>query len=123
MRAILVVAVALAASFAGCANGGTGQSYAGEGQLAFNGSGAGTEGPRGFECDGTGTLQVGANIGSGSLTVTVKDAAGKTLYTKTLTGPGQSADSKTLTGGAGTWSLQGQRNSQFTGQYSANVSC
>ena len=71
-----------------------------------------------------------------SVRITVKDAAGATVYSKELSGPGQAADTKTVSGAAGTWTMSASRQagsyggtwapgagSGFSGQYAANVSC
>ena len=113
---------------AGCSDSGStsngpgGQSAADEGSLAHNGAGSGSHSSR-FECDGSGEASFAANLGGGSVTVTVKDADGKTVYSKTATGPGQAADTKDVEGSSGTWTVSATRDGAFSGQYALDVDC
>lgn len=124
MRALLA-AIALAVLLAGCSakNDSSGQSASAPGSLAYNGASAGTQSSAPFQCDGSGDLSFSSNLGGGSMTVSVKDAAGKVVYTKTATGPGQASDSKTVSGASGSWGITATRGAGFNGQYAASVSC
>lgn len=122
----------------GCSasNSPDGQVATAAGSIAYNGASTGTDRAQPFSCDGPAEVSVTSNIGSGSVRITVKDGAGTTIYAKTLGGPGQAADSKTVSGAAGAWSLTGVREAGsyggtwapgagggFSGQYAATVSC
>ena len=139
LRTTLALTGLLAALLlSGCSasNGPDGQSATARGSIAYNGASTGTDRADAFTCDGPAEVSVTSNIGSGSVRVTVKDGAGATVYTTTLSGPGQAADSKPVSGAAGTWTLTGVREAGdyggtwapgagggFSGQYAANVSC
>lgn len=125
LRAFLLLASLSAVLFAGCTsdNSGDGQSAQGEGALAYNGASSGTQSDS-FDCGGSADISVSANLGSGSLTFTVSDGAGKQVYSKSTSGAGQIADSKEdVKGTSGTWTVKAVRGSGFTGQYAAAVSC
>lgn len=139
LRATLLVSGLLAALLlSGCSasNGADGQSASAAGSLAYNGGSTGSHTAKPFSCDGPAEVSVTSNIGSGSVRITVKDGNGATVYTKELSGPGQAADSKAVSGAAGTWSMSASRQagayggtwapgagSGFSGQYAANVNC
>lgn len=123
----LVAACALAVLLAGCSDGQVsndagGQSVSGEGSLAYNGASAGSHSDK-TECGATGELHVNSNMGSGSLTVTVKDSSGRSLASETYNKVGQTTESLDLSGAAGTWTLSATRGSGFTGQYTLHVQC
>src|SRR5687768_8972426 len=124
MRSLLAV-VLIALLLSGCSNasnGPGGQSAASDGNLAYNGSSSGSHSSK-FDCDGSGEASVSGNLGSGSVAVTVKDSAGKTVYSKTMNGPGQVAESKDISGTAGEWTVSAARATGFTGQYALAVDC
>ena len=139
LRTTLVLSGLLAALLlSGCSasNGPDGQSATARGSIAYNGASTGTDRAESFTCAGPAEVSVTSNIGSGSVRITVTDGSGATVYTKTLNGPGQAADSKPLSGASGTWTLTGVREagsyggtwapgagSGFSGQYAAHVSC
>ncbi|MFA5944859.1 MAG: hypothetical protein WC876_10380 [Candidatus Thermoplasmatota archaeon] len=118
----ILACVLISLSVAGCANGPNGQSASDGGSLAYNGASSGSHNSS-FDCDGSGEAAFAANLGGGSATVTVKDAAGKTVYSKTANGPGQTAETKDITGTAGTWTVSASRTSGFSGQYALDVDC
>jgi hypothetical protein len=123
MRPLLTLSLlALVPLLAGCANDGAGQSASGEGSLAYNGASAGSHSDK-VECGASGDLHVNANLGSGSLTVTVKDESGRTLASKSYSMVGQASETSDLSGAAGTWTLSATRGSGFTGQYALHVEC
>ncbi|MCA1810652.1 MAG: hypothetical protein LC623_01410 [Halobacteriales archaeon] len=117
----------LTATLAGCSasNGTDGQSASSRNALAYNGASGGQQ-KTSFECDGSGTVSVSANLGMGSVTFTVKDDGGATVYSKTISNTGQAADSKAASGAAGTWALEAERAGgygAFSGQYAVHVEC
>ena len=122
VRALVPLLLAILLFAAGCANGPGGQSAAASGSLAYNGASAGdqttTEG-----CGGSGKLHWSANLGSGSVTVRVIDAKGATVWTRTVSGPGQAAEESELGGAPGTWTLKAGRSSGFSGQYALHLAC
>ncbi|HUR25881.1 MAG TPA: hypothetical protein VM327_07715 [Candidatus Thermoplasmatota archaeon] len=126
MRPLLALAV-LALAMSGCAgadvsNGPGGQSAAGEGSLAYNGASDGTQ-TDSFESDGSCELHLAANLGSGSVTVTLRTSTGTTVD-KTVSGPGQyDGTVGDASGTAGTWTLKAVRSGGFTGQYAAHAEC
>lgn len=125
MRSALLLAALLAAlALAGCSasNGPDGQSAAAQGSLAYNGASSGSQSHT-FTCGASGHFSLSSNLGSGSVTITVKDGAGKSIHTKTVDGPGQSSEDTTITGASGTWEITATRAAGFSGQYAANVSC
>jgi hypothetical protein len=122
MRTLLLVGLIASFALAGCSNDAGGQSAAQDGNLAYNGASPGSHSSK-FECDGGGTVSLGANLGSGSVTVTVKDSAGKTVYSKTASTVGQTSDNKEVQGTGGQWTVSATRGSGFTGQYGIDVSC
>ena len=107
-------------------NGPNGQSCSGDGSLLFNGSSNGTH-SKTFACSGSGPFAAAANVGSGQVTITVKDGAGAQVYGHTFKGPGQEGDSTQLSGASGTWTITATRAGStfgsFSGQYSAGVNC
>lgn len=125
LRPLLMLALLSAALLAGCSasNDAGGQSASSPGNLAYNGASSGTQTSKAFGCDGSGTANVSANLGSGSVTITVKDSTGKAVYTKSVSGPGQSADNKAVSGAKGDWTITASRGAGFTGQYAVNVNC
>lgn len=121
----LALATLALAALAGCSasNGPTGQSATAPGTLAYNGTGAGTDADT-FQCpSGTGQLSLGANLGSGSVSITVSDGSAQGVYSRTATGPGQTSDSREVHGGSGAWKVSATRSPTFSGQYSVSVSC
>jgi hypothetical protein len=122
--ALLLSALLLALALSGCSasNGPGGQSASGHGSLAYNGASSGSH-SNSFECSGSAEVDFSANLGSGSVSVTVKDSAGKTVYSKSYGGVGESAESKSVTGASGTWQVSATRTSGFSGQYAVSVSC
>lgn len=134
MRSVLVLSSLLTALLlAGCSasQGADGQQASADGSLAYQGASTGQQSSK-FDCgDGSGMVSVGGQLGSGSLTVTVRDAAGKTVYTRTFNGPGQSGDSRqTDTGEPGEWTVSASRSAGsamygggWSGQYGISVQC
>lgn len=139
MRSVLALSGLLAALLlSGCtaSNGADGQSATAAGSIAYNGASTGTDRANDFTCDGPAEVHLSSNIGSGSVRVTVKDGNGAMVYSKTVSGPGQAADTKAVNGAAGTWSLTGVREAGsyggtwapgagggFSGQYAVHVEC
>src|SRR5688500_16650751 len=125
--AMLVPLLSGCTGAAGCANGSDGQTCVGEGVVAYNGASNGTQTSDPIECGTDGHLSWTSNIGGGSVTFTVKDNVGVVQFTKTLSGPGQSADEKPIQGVAGDWVLVAARSGgltgSFSGQYTANIHC
>ena len=126
MRSLLAVAL-IALVLSGCAgqdvqNGPDGQSVAGEGSLAYNGASDGTQSDT-VESDGSCSLHVSANLGSGSVKVTLRTTEGTTVE-KTVSGPGQFGGTVgDASGAAGDWKLTAVRSGGFTGQYAAHAEC
>lgn len=126
-RSLLMVGLLVATfSLAGCldgefSNGPDGQSASGEGSLAYNGSGSGTQSDD-FQCDGTGTVDWSVNNGGGSITITVTDGSGAQVFSKSHGSFGQAAQSKSISGAAGEWTVKVTR-SGFSGQYAVSVDC
>ena len=117
----------------GCSasNGPGGQSARADGSLAYNGSATGSDSDD-FECDGTGSIHIGANLGSGKISVRLRDGAGTTAYQQTVESPGQDAESSPVSGAAGQWTLTVTRSTSaglynpypsFSGQYGVHVDC
>ena len=125
LLALPALGLLLAALLAGCSasNSPGGQSANSPGSLAYNGASSGSQSSPAFDCDGSGELSYSANLGSGSLTVTVKDSAGKAVFTKSTSGPGQAAENKDVSGASGDWTIVATRGAGFTGQYAVNVDC
>lgn len=126
-RFSVVGLLVLAMLLAGCS--GAGQSTQYEGSLVYNGASAGTHAAT-AECSKDGTFHWSMNIGMGSVRVTVTDGAGVTKYQESSSGTGQSANSKSLSGASGTWTIQVQRTastqygtSTWSGQYAAHLDC
>ncbi|MBI2077607.1 MAG: hypothetical protein HYT80_04435 [Euryarchaeota archaeon] len=68
-----------------------------------------------------GSAQVSAVFqGSGSASVTIKDSAGTQVYSRTHSGSGQTAESKTTTGAKGAWTISIQVTS-LSGQVVVSV--
>ena len=126
--ASLLVASLCTLLLAGCAggdgvsNGPDGQSAAQDGNLAYNGASSGSHSSK-FDCDGSAEVTFGSNLGGGGVTVTVKDAAGKTVYSKTANNVGQASDTKDVSGSDGEWTVSATRTSGFAGQYGVTVDC
>lgn len=70
-----------------------------------------------FPVDKTGDLDidVGVNCSYGSLTIKVMNPSGTAVYERTFSGPGQFADSRTVSGEKGTWRIEYDYH-YFTGQ-------
>lgn len=126
----LLVAFACAVLLSGCSasQGAGGQEASAPGNLAYQGASAGSHSSK-FDCDGSGTVSVGAQLGSGSVTIKVLDGNGATVYSKEFSGAGQGADSKSVEGAAGKWTLSAQRESGgmagggWSGQYGVDAKC
>ena len=124
---LLPLLALLAFALAGCSasNGVDGQSVAGGNSLAYNGASGGQQ-KTSFSCGGSGTIHLSANLGMGSVTFSVKDSSGKTVYSKTVSSTGQSAQDGNVSGAAGTWTLSADRAGSygaFSGQYAVSVDC
>jgi hypothetical protein len=133
LRAVLLLSSLLSAALlAGCSasQGAGGQEASAAGSLAYQGAATGQH-TSSFECgDGQGMVSFGGQIGSGSVTVTIRDAAGATVYTRSFSGPGQSADSRQVEGSGGEWTMSASRSEGssmygggWSGQYGINVEC
>jgi hypothetical protein len=129
LKALAGVLVLLFLAGCSASQGADGQQASAPGSLAYQGASTGQHQST-FQCDGSGTISVGAQMGSGSLTVTLRDAAGTTAYSRTFSGASQSSDSRGVMGAEGTWTLAAQRSSgssQFgggwSGQYGISVQC
>jgi hypothetical protein len=126
----LLVALMCTILLAGCSasQGAGGQEASAPGNLAYQGASSGKH-QSGFACDGDGTVSVGAQLGSGSVTVKVLDADGDTVYMREFSGAGQSADSRAVQGAAGEWTLSAERKADtlygggWSGQYGIDASC
>jgi hypothetical protein len=123
LLACLVIALALSGCAGGNAsNGPDGQSASGGGNLAYNGASNGSHSDT-FDASGTCELQLNANLGSGTVKVTLTSPSGDSV-SGSFSGPGQT--SKTYgdaTGSDGTWTLKAERSGGFTGQYTASAVC
>ena len=134
MRSVLLLSGLMAALLlSGCtaSQGADGQQAAAGGSLAYQGASAGEHSST-FDCDsGEASVSVGGQLGSGSVTVTVRDADGATVYTRTFNGPGQSADSRRSDAGEpGEWTVSASRRAGsdmygggWSGQYGISVAC
>lgn len=126
----LLLALMLALLLSGCSasQGPGGQEASAPGNLAYQGASPGQHQSR-FDCDGSGTVSVGAQLGSGSVTVKVLDADGATVYSREFSGAGQSADSRAVQGAAGQWTLSAERDGDslygggWSGQYGIDAKC
>jgi len=127
--AIIFLVAMLMTGLSGCtvSNSPDGQSAAGGGSLAYNGSSSGSHSSQPFECDGSGKVSVTYNMGSGSIAVSIKDGSGSTAWSKTYSGTGQEGETQNVQGAEGSWVLTVTRSSGtfggFTGQYAINVDC
>lgn len=126
----LLFAVLCTLALAGCSasQGAGGQEASAPGNLAYQGAAEGQHQST-FECDGSALVSVGAQLGSGSVTVKVKDGDGATVYTKEFSGPGQSGDSRTVQGASGEWTIMAERDGDplygggWSGQYGVDAEC
>lgn len=125
MAALRIAAVAciLTALLSGCADNTAG------GSLVYNGTSGGTDNTS-FDCKGgSAEIKVAMNIGQGSVQVAIKDAAGKQVWGKSYSGPGNSGEDSRVTGAAGTWTIDATRtppNAGFgtwSGNYAISVDC
>ena len=120
VRPTLAFVSLLAFALAGCAGG------APSGSMVFNGSGNGTQQDT-FQCDGSGTVDFSANLGGGSVTITIKDSTAKSVYTKRADAAGQTAEDGQVSGASGEWTITATRSSNgfgpFAGQYALSVRC
>jgi hypothetical protein len=107
---------------AGCSNGTGGQEASSDGALAYNGASAGEQTTT-RQCPARATLHWSANLGSGSLALKVTDSSGATVWSRTVTGPGQAADQTGLSAATGTWTVKATRSSGFAGQYALHLEC
>ncbi len=109
----------LVLTLAGC-------SGAPSGSMAFNGAGSATQTDT-FQCDGSGTVDFSANLGGGAVTLTIKDSAGTSVYTKRAEAAGQTAEEGQVQGASGEWTMTATRTSNsfgpFAGQYAISVRC
>lgn len=92
-----------------------------------------------LECtDGSGGIDIGAQVGQGKVDADVRDAEGAVIFTYSQQASGQSGDDARLTGTPGTWTLtvtatpEAQdyggygdypSQKQFSGQYGATMHC
>lgn len=116
----------LALALSGCMNGPDGQSAAKDGNLAYNGASNGTHSSS-FEAEGTCSLHISSNIGSGRVDVVLRTPSGTTVE-GSAAGPGQKdVHAGDATGGQGTWTLTATRSGSgfatFSGQYLARADC
>ena len=127
----LLAALLCTLLLAGCSasQGAGGQEASAPGNLAYQGASEGRHQST-FDCDdGSGTVSVGAQLGSGSVTVKVLDGDGDTVYSKEFSGAGQSADSRAVNGAAGEWTVSAERDADslygggWSGQYGIDVAC
>lgn len=126
MRTLLIPLTLLALAFAGCSNSPEGQSAADGGSLAYNGASNGSHSDE-VESDGSCTLHIAGNLGSGKVTVTLTTSSGTTVQ-GSIEGPGQKDTAVgDASGPAGTWTLTAERTSTsmgpFSGQYVAHAEC
>lgn len=130
--AALACLAVLALLLAGCSNSPDGQTAEAEGSLAYNGASTGTHQSDPFECDGSANVHLSANVGSGRVSVSVRDSTGRAVFTRTVEGPGQTSDSQDASGTAGDWSISVTRSGSsgvpgapgsFSGQYAIHVDC
>jgi hypothetical protein len=66
-------------------------------------------------------LQVDRDLQAGKFTVTVKDGAGATVFSKTYSGKG--GDSANLNGQDGSWKITAEREDGFTGGFTVQIYC
>lgn len=101
----LTLAVVASLFLAGCTAGGE-MLYSYDANKSMAAGGSNLQDVRdSFEVPG-GKARISLSIGgTGSAEITVKDAAGKAVYTKSVSGSGGAADSSVMEGQTGTWSI------------------
>lgn len=114
VKAFALLALAL---LAGC----MGQSVTAEGQVVFQGTGAGRDESH-RTCSTTVSFGVAGNIASGKATFTAFDGGGNRVASFVLEA-GSDGHHREVTGQAGTWTIQVERSSGFAGQYAASLGC
>ncbi len=125
----LFLVLLITASLSGCtaSNSPDGQTAATAGSLAYNGASVGSHTSTPRECDGSGTVSLTYNLGSGSVTFAVKDGAGTQVWSNTYSNVGQGSDSVSVSGAAGDWVLEATRSGgqygSFSGQYGGSIDC
>lgn len=104
-RIVLTLALGASLFLAGCTAGGEAlYSYGGSDSMTAGGSNL-QDVQDSFEVPG-GKAQIALSIGgTGSAKITIKDADGKAVYTKSVSGSGGAAESKVMEGTAGTWTI------------------
>ena len=111
--ALLPLALASALLLAGC----TGNAVT----IAGQGYESGTQ-SKTLACNEQAHLAIGAQ-GTGKFTVTVKDGAGRTVFSDGSVSAGQDGQAQTLTGEKGTWTLRLSTGLGYAGQYGVTLSC
>jgi hypothetical protein len=66
-------------------------------------------------------LQVDRDLEAGQFTVTVKDGAGSTVFSKTYSGNGD--DSANMDGEDGPWEIKAVRKDGFAGEFNVQIYC
>src|SRR5688500_4953590 len=122
---LLLVAGLCAALLSGCSGGKDpcegSQIAEGGGSLAFSGSCSGSHSST-FDCDGSAKLVAAVYLTGGEVVLTVEDAGGATVYSKTR-GTAILSDEAEVTGTAGAWTVTAERKDDATGQYALQVDC
>lgn len=75
-----------------------------------------------LDCAASAQLSSG-NQGTGKLSVTVLDGAGKMVFQNGDYGAGQSGNSQTVNGAPGTWTLRVSTGFGYAGQWAVSLAC
>jgi hypothetical protein len=115
----LTLALALAVVAAGCYHGGG--ALDNSASLNYAGSGGGSDEDQ-ASCNDDGQLTMGGTIGQGRVMVTVTDGNGAQIFQQEFSG-NVDTETESLNGAAGTWTLRGERSSDFDGSYTVTLGC
>ena len=121
MRPILLLGLLVVVSLSGCAQVGVSNNT---NSFSYGGQVAGKTDSISYEWKNTGSkanINWGGQAASGTMVLTIKDAAGANVFTKTISGASQSGSSdSTKSGKSGDWTITLSFN-DFTGQMGLNV--
>ncbi len=124
MRVWLLALAMLATALSGCSGAEQLVVQNNPGNFQMAGQVAGKSGSVSYTWDNpsnTAMVQWGGQSGSGAFTLSVRDAAGKTVYTNTISGASQGGSQQdTSSGKAGAWQIVLDFDS-FTGQMGLQV--
>jgi len=105
---LLTLGLGLAAVLSGCLSGGQCGANTHSNGLDFGCQVASKNGTMTYtfkNAFGAAQVTMGSQIASGTLTVTVKDGGGVTVFEQTYTGARQAGESSTRAGSPGTWTV------------------